>query len=199
MLLLFCLSYFNIGLKADIFPPNLDIYEFGSRDHSHGGLHWQDTTRHPKPYQEPTNETIASLFQYLTPTSLPDQPFPVNQFTICWNMNVRVWSPFHQTTLMRLFHDENVEWSSTGSAPNNGDYWMQLNFAPNRGTLIMTASMRTDKSKSNIWSGGLGNYTTDDNPLTRWGSICIANDFQRCSTRYVIGMSKFGCDMFTAI
>ena len=76
----------------------------------------------------------------------------------------------------------------TGSV--NGDYWHQLNFAPNRGTLIMVASMMSDRSKNNIWSGGLGvgNYTTEDNSLLRWTAICIANDFENCRTRYFIGI-----------
>ena len=178
--------HFKLGCHGAVFPTNLDIYEFGSRDHSYGGFNWDDTTRHPKPYDEPTKKTMSSLFQYLTPATMPTQAFPVNQFTVCWNMNVRVWG-HHQLRLMRLFHDENVEWSNTGSNTINGDYWVQINFAPNRGTLIMTASMRTDKTKNNIWSGGLGNYTKGDNPLLRWGSFCMANDFQSCSTRYFIG------------
>ena len=87
--------------------------------------------------------------------------------------------------IMRLFHDENVEWSD-----EKGDFWHQINYSPDRGTLIMSASMVSDKSKKSIMSGGLGvgNYTTDDNPLLRWSAICMANDFQNCRTRYFIGM-----------
>ena len=89
---------------------------------------------------------------------------------------------------MRLFHNQNTEWSNIGPDGDiDGDYWVQLNFAPNRGTLIMTGSMLSDKTKNAIWSGGLGNFTTDDNPQLRWGSFCIANDFKNCRTRYYIG------------
>jgi hypothetical protein len=172
---------------VNCFPSDLKIYEFGSKEHAYGGLRWDYTFNHPKPYPEPVNETMASLFQYLTPDPLPDVPFPKNQYTLCWNMNVRVFG-HSQTIIMRLFHNENNEWSSAEGGVN-GDYWVQLNFAPNRGTLIMTASMLSDKTKNNIWSGGLGvgNYTTEDNALMRWTSICIANDFQNCWTRYYIG------------
>ena len=57
----------------------------------------------------------------------------------------------------------------------------------------MTAAMLTDKTKNNIWSGGLGvgNYTTADNPLLRWSSLCIANDFKKCWTKYYIGMHLY--------
>ena len=171
-----------LGFPSD----TLDIYEFGTRQHAFGGLQWDtthNTWNHPKPYPEPVNETKAAIFQYLTPYSLPSKPFPVSGYSICWNMNVRVFG-VGQTVMMRLFHNENTEWSESDS-----DYWHQLNFAPNRGTLILRASMVTDKDKGNIWSGGLGvgNYSTEDNALLRWTSICMANDFQRCWTRYFIG------------
>ena len=169
------------------FPSDLTIYEFGTRDHAYGGLRWDSTWNHPKPYKEPVNKTMATLFQYLKPQPLPIDPFPTSAYTICWNMNVRVFG-HHQTIIMRLFHDENTEWSSaTGNV--NGDYWHQLNFADNRGTLIMTASMLSDKTKNNIWSGclGVGNFTREDNALLRWQSLCIANDFENCWTRYFIG------------
>ena len=161
---------------------DLTIYEFGSRQQAFGGLRWDSwTDLHPKP--DPVNETKASVFQYLTPDPIPSDPFPVKGYSICWNMNVRVFG-MSQTILMRVFHNENTEWSVSA-----GDYWHQLNFAPNRGTLILRASMLSDKAKSNIWSGGLGvgNYTTDDNSLLRWTSICMANDFEKCWTRYFIG------------
>ena len=177
--------------NVNCFPSDLTVYEFGSREHAFGGLRWDDSFNHPKPYAEPVNDTIASLFQYITPDPMPSKPFPTNEYSICWNMNVKVFGR-HQTILMRLFHDENTEWSE-----DEGDYWHQLNYAPNRGTLIMRASMLTDKSKKNVWSGGLGvgNYTTEDNAMLRWTSICIANDFQNCLTRYFIGMYFFSsCD-----
>ena len=169
------------------FPRELAVYEFGSRNHAFGGLRWDNTFNHPKPYAEPINDTLAGLFQYLTPDPMPSKQFPMNQHTICWNVNIRVFG-FSQTIMFRFFHEQNQEWShSDGDV--NGDYWFQLNYSPDRGTLIMTASMISDKTKNNIWSGGLGagNYTTADNPLLRWSSLCIANDFRRCWTRYFIG------------
>ena len=185
LLLLVLFSHSCIG---DSFPSDLTVYEFGSRDHAFGGLRWDSTFNHPKPYPEPVNETMASLFQYLTPVTMPSEPFPINQFTVCWNMNVRVFG-HSQTIFMRLFHEENTEWSHSNGG-TNGDFWVSLNFSPNRGTLIMRASMFTDKTKVGLWSGGLGvgNYTTEDNPLIRWGSLCMANDFQECWTRYYIGI-----------
>ena len=187
--MLFLLFFFPILLApsclADPFPSDLTIYEFGSREHAYGGLRWDNTLNHPKPYAEPVKDTMASLFQYLTPETMPSDPFPMNQYTLCWNINVRVFG-WHQTIIMRLFHNEN-EWSSA-EGNHNGEYWVELNFAPNRGTLIMNANMVSDKSKSNIWSGGMGNYTTVDNPLMRWSSLCIANDFQKCWTIYYIGL-----------
>ena len=183
ILLIFLFHHSNVNS----FPTDLDVYEFGSREHVFGGLRWDNTFNHPTPYKEPTKQTMSSLFQYLTPDPLPTQPFPMNQFSICWNFNARVFG-WDQSIMMRLFHDKNTEWSHS-NVKVNGDYWLQLNFSPDRGTLIMTASMITDKTKNNIWSGGLGvgNYTTADNPLLRWGSFCIANDFEKCWTRYYIG------------
>ena len=148
---------------ADSFPDELTIYEFGSKEHA-GGVMWDSTMNHPKPYPKPENETMASLFQYLTPVTLPSKPFPTSQHTVCWNMNVRVFGHKiynDQIRIMRLFHNENTEWSHSKTV-TNGDYWLQLNQSANRGTLIMTASMISDKARDkHIWSGGLGNYTTD--------------------------------------
>ena len=181
------LIFFAADDRVSCFPSDTTIYEFGSKEHPFGGLRWDNTFNHPKPYQEPDNATLftASLFQYLTPNPMPAAPFPTSTHTLCWNMRVRVYG-HHQTIIMRLFHDENKEWSG-----DKGDYWHQLNFAPNRGALIMTSSMLGDKTK--IWSGGLGvgNYTTEDNSLLRWQSLCIANDFQNCWTRYFIGMLQY--------
>lgn len=171
--------------SVSCFPSNLTVYEFGSKEHSYGGLKWSiDQHYHPKPYKEPMNETLASLFQYIAPDPMPNKPFPTREYTLCWNMNVRVFGDV-QTILMRLFHNENTEWSE----PKGGDFWHELNYAPNRGTLIMRATMMNETRKNAIWSGGMGvgNYTTDDNALLRWTSICIANDFQKCWTRYFIG------------
>ena len=179
------------SFSAATFPASLDVYEFGSRDHAFGGLRWDNTFNHPRPYKKPEKETMASLFQYLTPNPMPDEPFPMNQFSICWNINVRVFG-FDQTIIMRLFHEMNTEWSHS-NADVNGDYWLQLNYAPDRGALIMAASMYTDKTKFNFYSGGLGvgNYTPADNPLLRWSSVCMANDFgKNCWTRYFIGSFK---------
>ena len=176
------------------FPPDLTIYEFGSKEHSFGGLKWDDIFNHPRPYGEPVSDTMASLFQYLTPDPMPSTPFPTNAYTICWNMKVRVFNQ-EQTRLIRFFHNENTEWSEptgpagTGTGSGNGDFWHQINFCPARGTLIMKASMMDDKTKRNIWSGGLGvgNFSTTDNALLRWTSICMANDLQNCWTRFFIG------------
>ena len=168
------------------FPRDTTVYEFGSKEHPHGGLGWGCcwNNNHPQPYAEPVNETIASMLQFLTPQPLPSAPFPTSAYTVCWNMNIRVFGRGQQM-IMRLFHDENVEWSE-----DKGDFWHQITYSPDRGTLIMIASMVSDKSKKNIPSGGLGvgNYTTDDNPLLRWSAICMANDFLNCRTRYFIGM-----------
>ena len=170
------------------FPSNTTIYELGSREHHYGGLSWEiccgEYDFSPKPLAEPVNETIASMLQFLTPQPLPSAPFPTNAYSICWNMNIRVFGS-NQQMIMRLFHDENTEWSD-----DRGGYWHQINYSPDRGTLIMSASMVSDKSKKSIMSGGLGvgNYTTDDNPLLRWSAICMANDFQHCRTRYFIGV-----------
>ena len=169
------------------FPPDLTIYEFGSKEHSFGGLKWDDIFNHPTPYHELVSETLASLFQYLTPDPMPTTPFPTSGYTICWNMNVRVFNQ-EQTRLIRFFHNENTEWSPP-SGSGNGDFWHQINFCPARGTLIMKASMMDDKTKTNMWSGGLGvgNFSTTDNALLRWTSICMANDLKKCWSRFFIG------------
>ena len=176
--------------NCNTLPSDLDVFEFGSREHAFGGLRWDNTFNHPTPYQKPIKETMSTLFQYLRPETMPIQPFPMNQFSICWNLNSRVFG-WDQSIIMRLFHEKNTEWRHSNTNVN-GDYWLQLNFSPDRGTLIMTASMINDKTKNNIWSGGLGvgNYTTADNPLLRWGSFCIANDFKKCWTRYFIGICE---------
>ena len=168
--------------SSSSFPPDLTIYEFGSKEHSFGGLKWDDTFNHPTPY-----ESLASLFQYLTPDPMPTTPFPTSGYTICWNMNVRVFNQ-EQTRLIRFFHNENTEWSAP-AGDGNGDFWHQINFCPARGTLIMKASMMDDKTKTNMWSGGLGvgNFSTTDNALLRWTSICMANDLQKCWSRFFIG------------
>ena len=132
------------------FPSDLTIYEFGTKEHAFGGLRWDDSFNHPKPYGD--SASVASLFQYLSPHSLPTIPFPTSEYTLCWNMNVRVFGA-GQTLLMRLFHDENREWIPAAGRMNR-DYWHQLTFSPNRGTLIMTANMLSDKTMSTIWSGG---------------------------------------------
>ena len=182
---------------AESFPNKLTIYEFGSKEHA-GGVMWDSTMNHPKPYPKPENETMASLLQYLTPVTMPSKPFPTSQYTVCWNMNVRMFGKIvTQIRLVRLFHNLNTEWSHSKTV-TNGDYWLQLNQSANRGTLIMTASMISDNARDkHIWSGGLGNYTTEDNPLLRWGSFCIANDFQKCWTRYYIGMKVLFKDQHT--
>ena len=178
----------NYATNVHCFPKDTSIFEFGSKDKAYGGLRWDYDANHPKPYPDPVNETLASLFQYLTPETLPSAPFPTSGYSLCWSMNMRLFtiilSQDHQT-IMRLFHEENQEWSS-----EPGDYWHSVMFSPSRGTLIIRASMVSDKSKRNIWSGGLGvgNYSTEDNPLLRWSSICMANDFETCRTRYFIGM-----------
>ena len=177
------LVFFKYNDRVYSFPGDTTIYEFGTKEHAYGGLIWSWDFNHPKPYHDPDTSTIASWYQYLTPDPLPLTPFPTNTFTVCWNMNLRVFANVQQI-FMRLFHEENNEWSG-----DTGDYWLQLNYSQDRGTLIMTANMMSDKAKQHIWSGGLGvgNYTTEDNPLLRWGSICIANDFENCWTRYFIG------------
>ena len=178
-----------ILLKYNVhcFPRDTTIYEFGSKDKAYGGFRWDYDFNHPKPYLEPLNSTRASWFQYLTPQSLPTAPFPSSAYSICWSMNMRLFTIIgtsdHQT-IIRFFHEENTEWSS-----EVGDYWHSLKFSPSRGTLIIRASMISERTKFNIWSGGLGvgNYSTEDNPLLRWSSLCMANDFESCRTRYFIG------------
>ena len=106
------LLWFSLTLSGVIcFPSDLTIYEFGTKEHAFGGLRWDNLFNHPRPYAEPVNETLASLFQYLTPSPIPNKPFSTSQYSICWNMNVRVFG-FHQTVMMRLFHNENTEWSA---------------------------------------------------------------------------------------
>ena len=76
-------------------------------------------------------------------SSLPDGPFP-SQFTLCFNMfysALDYWSA-NQKTLLRIYQAENKD-----------HFWMRVNHAPPRGTMIM--------NRANLWSGGLGDFRSE--------------------------------------
>ena len=76
-------------------------------------------------------------------TNLPAGPFP-SQFTVCFNMfytALDYWSA-NQKTLLRIYQAENTE-----------HFWMRVNHAPPRGTMIM--------NRANLWSGGLGDFRSE--------------------------------------
>ena len=143
------LIFLKFNDLACTFPRDTTIFEFGTKEHSYGGLRWDFDVNFPKPFSDPVNETLASLFQYITPQELPSVPFPTSGYSMCWNMNIRVFGN-HQQVIMRLFHEENKEWSS------DFDYWHALHFSPDRGILIMRVNSVNDSSKKGVYSGGLG-------------------------------------------
>ena len=177
-----------IALVAQ-FPTQLTIYEFGSRLNAFGGLTWHEPypPYRANPYPNSTNGNIAHLFQYLSP-ELPESQFPVKQFTVCLNMNIRSFQK-SQDVIMRLFINNNTEWAQE---PN--DYWFQVNYSGDRGSIILrTAEWRENKTRKHVWSGGLGieNTTSEYNPFMRWGSFCFAMDTKHCTIRYFIGKLSY--------
>ena len=115
--LLLVLTY-NFSSSSSSFPPDLTIYEFGSKEHSFGGLKWDDTFNHPTPYEEPVSESLASLFQYLTP-----DPMPTTQFHFEDHPSHKFYHPYD-------FSDHPYDHPSHRSHPFHPSYPFQIAFYP---------------------------------------------------------------------
>ena len=83
-------------------------------------------------------------------TSLPDGSFP-SKFSLCFSMFYTAldYRSANQKTLLRIYQAENKD-----------HFWMRVNHAPPRGTMIM--------NRANLWSGGLGDFRSDIIHLTHY-------------------------------
>ena len=110
-------------------------------------------------------EINAADYVRVLPERALDKPLP-RQLSMCFHMFYLAMDTLNrnQKTILRIY-GENDD-------PSSNSFFMRINNAPPRGTLILNSGPDYGMK----WSGGLGDYRYSDLAFRRWSAICISLD-----------------------